>query len=169
VASKLILYMGNPIVKNDQVGLIAGAQIAAFYRGRPDVEVREFSGSPLDLVSDVQGYDHLILIDSISTGEREIGSVAVFGEDAILAGRGDVYLHGMNLSEALKLCRRMQLPLKLCRRMQLPFPGRLHLVGIEAGVIYEFDEELSAELRDKLPAIISEVQRTVGDLISSPP
>jgi hypothetical protein len=65
----------------------------------------------------------------------------------------------MNLSEALKLCR----------RMQLPFPGKLHLVGIEAGVIYEFDERLSAELRDKLPAVISEVRKAVGELISSPP
>jgi hydrogenase maturation protease len=155
VASTLILYMGNPIVKNDQVGLIAGTQIAAFYANRPDVKVREFGGSPLDLVSDIQGYDHLILIDSISTGAHEIGSVTVFGEEEILAGGGDVYLHGMNLSEALKLCR----------RLQLPFPGKLHLVGIEAGVIYEFDESLSAELRDKLPAAISGVRRAVGELL----
>jgi hypothetical protein len=65
----------------------------------------------------------------------------------------------MNLSEALKLCR----------RLQLPFPGKLHLIGIEAGVIYEFDENLSVELRKELPRIIREVQRIVEELISSPP
>jgi hypothetical protein len=42
-------------------------------------------------------------------------------------------------------------------------------VGIEAGVIYEFDEELSAELRDKLPEITNQVLKLVGELISSPP
>ena len=159
MASILILYMGNPIVKNDQVGLIAGSRIAAFYSDHPEVDVKEFGGSPLDLVSDIQGYDRLILIDSISTGQRPLGSVTVFGEEDILAGGGDVYLHGMNLSEALKLCR----------RMQLPFPGKLHLIGIEAGVIYEFDENLSAELRSELPRIIPEVLRIVAELISSPP
>ena len=155
MAKTLILYMGNPIVKNDQVGLIAGSQIAAFYSTHPAVDVKEFSGSPLDLVSDIHGYDRLILIDSISTGQHPIGSVTLFSEDDILAGGGDVYLHGMNLSEALKLCR----------RMQLPFPGQLHLIGIEAGVIYEFDENLSTELRDKLPEIIPEVRRVVEELI----
>jgi hydrogenase maturation protease len=159
MTSTLILYMGNPIVRNDQVGLIAGSQIAASYSKQAGVEAREFSGSPLDLVSDVQGYDRLILIDSVYTGQRPIGSVTVFGEEEIIAGGGDVYLHGMNLSEALKLCR----------RMQLPFPKQLHLIGIEAGVIYEFDENLSVELREELPGIISEVLRVVGELISSPP
>jgi len=155
VASTLILYMGNPIVKNDQVGLIVGSQIAAFYSSRPNVDVKEFGGSPLDLVSDIQGYDRLILIDSISTGQHPIGSVTLFGEEEILAGGGDVYLHGMNLSEALKLCR----------RMQLPFPEELHLIGIEAGVIYEFDENLSAELRDELPWTTLEVRKIIEDLI----
>jgi len=155
VASTLILYMGNPIVKNDQVGLIVGSQIAAFYSSRTDVDVKQFGGSPLDLVSDIQGYDRLVLIDSISTGQHAIGSVTLFGEEDILAGGGDVYLHGMNLSEALKLCR----------RMQLPFPGELHLIGIEAGVIYEFDENLSAELRDELPWTTLEVRKIIEDLI----
>ncbi len=155
MASTLILYMGNPIVKNDQVGLIVGSQIAAFYSSRPNVDVKEFGGSPLDLVSDIQGYDRLILIDSISTGQHPIGSVTLFGEEEILAGGGDVYLHGMNLSEALKLCR----------RMQLPFPEELHLIGIEAGVIYEFDENLSAELRDELPWTTLEVRKIIEDLI----
>jgi hydrogenase maturation protease len=120
------------------------------------VEVREFSGSPLDLVSDVQGYERLILIDSISTDKHPVGSVIVFSEQEILAGSGDVYLHGMNLSEALKLCR----------RMQLPFPGRLHLLGIEAGVIYEFDESLSVELQEALPGIIGEVRRVLDGLLA---
>jgi hydrogenase maturation protease len=155
MASTLILYMGNPIVKNDQIGLIVGSRIADYYSVYPDVDVKEFGGSPLDLVSDIRGYDRLILIDSISTGRHPIGSIKLFGEEDILAGGGDVYLHGMNLSEALKLCR----------RMQLPFPEKLHLIGIEAGVIYEFDESLSPELRDKLPEIIAQVRKMVEDLV----
>jgi hydrogenase maturation protease len=158
MASTLILYMGNPIVKNDQVGLIVGTRISSYYRANPDVEVREFGGSPLDLVSEIHGCDNLILIDSISTGKHPVGSVTVFSEEEILAGVGDVYLHGMNLSEALKLCR----------RMQLPFPDRLHLIGIEAGVIYEFDDNLSAELREKLPEIIPQVIKIVESLIRPP-
>jgi hydrogenase maturation protease len=156
MARTLILYLGNPIVKNDQVGLIVGSRLAALFSSNPQVDVREFSGSPLDLVSDTHGYDRLILIDSISTGVKPIGSVSLFGEPDILSNRGDVYLHGMNLSEALTLCR----------RMQLPFPGELYLVGIEAGVIYEFSEDLSADLQDKIAQIIPEVRRIVEELLS---
>jgi hydrogenase maturation protease len=155
VASTLILYLGNPIVRNDQVGLIVGSRIATLFSSNSNVEVREFSGSPLDLVSDIHGYDRLVLIDSISTGKRPIGSVVLFGEEDILASRGDAYLHGMNLSEALTLCR----------RMDLPFPNVVHLIGIEAGDMYEFDENLSAELRQGLPGIILEVRRIVENLI----
>jgi hydrogenase maturation protease len=154
VPRTLILYLGNPIVKNDQIGLIVGSQLAALFSKLPGVEMREFSGSPLDLVSDISGYERLILIDSISTG-RPVGSVVLFGEEEILSGKGDVYLHGMNLSEALNLCR----------RIRLPFPRKLHLVGIESGVMYEFGEKMSGELREKLPGIISEVRRLIGGLI----
>jgi hydrogenase maturation protease len=152
----LILYLGNPIVKNDQVGLIVGSQVATLFSSNPQVDVHEFSGSPLDLVSDINGYRRLILIDSISTGEKPIGSVTLFGEQDILSNRGDVYLHGMNLSEALTLCR----------RVQLPFPEELYLVGIEAGVIYEFSESLSADLQDKIGQIIPEVRRIVEELLN---
>jgi hydrogenase maturation protease len=150
----LILYLGNPIVKNDQVGLIVGSQLAALFSRLPEVQVREFSGSPLDLVSDISGYERLILIDSISTG-RPVGSVVLFGEEEILSGKGDIYLHGMNLSEALNLCR----------RIRLPFPEELNLVGIESGVMDEFGEKISGELQAKLPGIISEVRRLVQGLI----
>jgi hydrogenase maturation protease len=156
VSSNLILYLGNPIVKNDQVGLIAGSHIARLYSSDPRVEVREFSGSPLDLISEIQGYQQLILIDSIATGKQPTGTVSVFSEEEILAEKGDIYLHGMNLSEALKLGH----------RLQLPVPERLHLVGIEAGVIYEFAENLSPELREALPGIKSEVKRIVEGLIT---
>jgi hydrogenase maturation protease len=151
----LILYLGNPIVKNDQVGLIVGSQVASLFASNPQVNVHEFSGSPLDLASDIQGCDRLILIDSISTGEKPIGSVTLFREEGILSKRGDVYLHGMNLSEAITLCR----------RMQLPFPDELYLVGIEAGVIYEFSENLSADLQDKMDQIIPQVRRIVEELL----
>lgn len=151
----LILYLGNPIVKNDQVGLIVGSQVASLFASNPQVDVHEFSGSPLDLVSGIQGYDRLILIDSISTGEKPIGSVTLFREEDIQSKRGDVYLHGMNLSEALTLCR----------RMQLPFPEELYLVGIEAGVIYEFSENLSTDLQGKMGQIIPQVRRIVEELL----
>ena len=100
MTSTLILYMGNPIVKNDQVGLIVGSRIAAFYTTSADVTVRQFGGSPLDLVSDVHGYDRLILIDSISTGRHPLGSVTVFAEQDILSGVFPSELLLMTLSKS---------------------------------------------------------------------
>jgi hydrogenase maturation protease len=156
LARTLVLYLGNPIVRNDQVGLIAGARLARALAGRPGVEIREFEGSPLDLVSHLEGYHRLILIDSIWTGARRPGAVALYREPQLLAERGDAYPHGLNLPEAVRLARRLELPL----------PAEIALIGIETGPITRFGEGLDPELTERLEEICAEVARAVHELIA---
>jgi hydrogenase maturation protease len=152
----LILYLGNPIVRNDQVGLIAGARLARELAGRPGVEVRKFGGSPLDLVSHLDGYRRLILIDSIWTGTKAPATVVLYREQELLAQRGDAYPHGLNLPEAIRLARALELPL----------PAEIALIGIETGPITRFGEGLDAELADRLEETCAEVERLVRELIA---
>jgi hydrogenase maturation protease len=151
----LILYMGNPIVKNDQIGLIVGARLSSILASSPGVDAQEFSGSPLDFVAQISDYNRVILVDSVSTGRQPVGSVVLYTQEEILKNHGDVYLHGMNLSEALALGR----------RMQIPFPTTLHLIGIEAGTVDKFSDSMSIDLADRLGQIICEARRIVDRLI----
>jgi hydrogenase maturation protease len=154
--SILILYIGNPIVENDQVGLIVGRRLAGRYAGRPDVEVREFIGSPLDLIGEIEGYTSVILIDSMISGTEAVGTVRRYREEELLGRRGDVYPHGMNLPEAVALAR----------RLGLEIPRGISLVGIEVGPIGSFGDAPSPELASSMERIYRDVLEAVASLLA---
>jgi hydrogenase maturation protease len=148
----LILYIGNPIVRNDQVGLIVGQRLAGLYAGRPEVEIREFVGSPLDLIGEIEGCPSVVLIDSMVTGTEAVGTVRLYREDELLASRGDVYPHGMNLPEAVALAR----------RLGLEIPPGISLIGIEVGPIGAFSDAPGPELDlDRIYLDVLEELRTL--------
>jgi hydrogenase maturation protease len=172
----LLLYLGNPIAGDDAVGLQVGAQLASELRAArgapgsgassrgsgpegagpaaPSLTAREFGGSPLDLLSAVEGFDRLILIDAVATG-APLGTVQLFDEQALSARRADAYPHGLNIPEALALGRRLGAEL----------PARIHLIGIEVAPVQRFREGLSPELRRKLPSILLEARRLLDNLL----
>ena len=150
----LVLALGNPIARDDQVGLRIGARLADELTALPATELREFSGSPLDLVAEAEDCDRLVLLDAVCTGKK-IGTVTSFTEEELAAERGDTYPHGLNVSEALALGR----------RMGLPVPKRIILIGIEVGPVREFGEALSPELAGKLDAITREARRILMSLL----
>ena len=150
----LLLYLGNPIAGDDAVGLRIGSQLAAELSGLPGLTVREFSGSPLDLVTGVEDCDQLVLIDAVATG-APLGTVRLFNEAELAARGGQAYPHGLNLPEALALGRRLGTPL----------PSRIHLIGVEVRPVQRFREGLSPELEERLPQIIAEVRRLLLELL----
>jgi hydrogenase maturation protease len=151
----LLLYVGNPIAGDDSVGLIVGARLATELSGLPNLTPREFSGSPLDLVTGLEGYDRLVLIDAMATGEP-VGSVRLFDEAELTAHPGQAYPHGLNLPEALALARRLGTPL----------PSRIHLIGIEVQPVQRFREGLSPELEERLPKILAETRRLLLEVLA---
>jgi hydrogenase maturation protease len=152
----LVLYIGNPIVRNDQIGLVIGAHLRNLYGKAPGIEVREFTGSPLDLISLIEGYPTVILIDSVSLGSGDKGSVHLFDEAALVARRGDSYPHGMNIPEALALAR----------RLGLDMPERLWLIGVEVGPIREFGDSPDAQLASRSQCIVREATAILERLLA---
>jgi hydrogenase maturation protease len=150
----LLLYLGNPIAGDDAVGLRIGSQLASELSGLPNLTVREFSGSPLDLVTGVEGCDRLVLIDAVATG-APVGSVRLFDETELTSHPGQAYPHGLNLPEAVTLGRRLGTPL----------PARIHLIGIEVRPVQRFREGLSPELEERLPQIIAEARRLLLEVL----
>jgi len=152
----LVLYIGNPIVRNDQIGLLVGARLKHLFSGTPGLEIREFTGSPLDLITLLEGYDKAILVDSVALDGEEVGSVHLFDEEALLARQGDSYPHGMNIPEALALAR----------RLGIAIPAKLWLIGIEVPSILEFGESLDPELAAREQQVSREVALTLRKLLA---
>jgi hydrogenase maturation protease len=152
----LILCLGNPIVRNDQVGLLVGERIGwQIPRGR-GVDVRQFTGSPLALISEVKAYARLILIDAVCTGKQPVGSVGLFTEEDLIHSGGDLFLHGLNLPAALTLGHSLGAAL----------PSWIRLIGIEVGTIEEFGDAPAAELSEQIESIAREALSLVRTLLA---
>jgi hydrogenase maturation protease len=147
--------MGNPIVRNDQIGLLVGDRLATVLAERVDTSVREFTGSPLDLVSELEGHDAAILVDSVCTGSHPPGTVFLFSRDELLQTRLEARPHSVNIGEALALAD----------RLGLPGPDRLWLLGIETGPIDRFGADMSQELSASVPLVLERTRRVVADLL----
>jgi hydrogenase maturation protease len=149
----LLIYLGNPIIKNDCIGIILGRRLEEDLASEGNICIHEFVGSPLDLVTRFEGYQRVILLDSIMTGSMDPGTVLLFNEDEILThARGFDSLHGINLPEALALSR----------RLGMDMPSRLLLIGIEIGDADGFGETLSEDLQGRLEDIYRNVRMVVS-------
>ncbi len=153
--------MGNPIVRNDQVGLLVGRLLAGQGRaGLPgDVEFREFTGSPLALAGQIQGFQRVALIDSILTGRWPPGTVVSFSREELLDESCGPCPHGLNVPAALAAALRLGLHL----------PRELHLVGIEVGSLSRFGEVPEERLASALPAVAAAVLAALRKLLGAPP
>ena len=152
----MLFYLGNPILKNDCIGIRIGKRLETDLIHKKNIHIREFVGSPLDLVTQFTGYERVILVDSIMSGTLDIGSVVLFKEDEILNHARNFHsVHGINLPEALDLSERLDMPL----------PSQIFLIGIEIGEAGEFGETLS----DALDSRMEDIYQNVVDIVSGVP
>jgi hydrogenase maturation protease len=122
------------------------------------VEIREFVGSPLDLLSELDGYRELVLIDAIVTRRMAVGDVALFREEEIVEFAKAQYVHGLNLAEVIALSR----------RLDLPFPERILLIGIEVGDVGKFGDRLDPDLEKRLEDIHTAVRDAAAEFLKDP-
>lgn len=140
----LILGMGNPILSDDGVGLALAEMLRNKIRGA-DVAASAMIG--LSLFDLVMGYDAVFIIDAMTTKEGKMGELKKIGEDDRYGTLHLFSSHGLNIFELMELG--VQCGLEMPRLAQV--------YGVEIGNEVAFDESLSPELYEKLPAIAEEI------------
>jgi hydrogenase maturation protease len=149
----LIIGLGNPILGDDGVGWKVAEKIS----DQLLVEVDCVSLGGLSLMERMVGYQRVILVDSMETGQNPEGSVRVFPLEALsnpFAGHSTA-VHDTSLMTALEMGRKMGLNL----------PESVTVVAIEARNVYDFSEELSPPVAQAVP----EAVRAVMDLLKKKP
>ena len=140
----LILGMGNPILSDDGVGLLA----AEMMRDKvPEADVASSAMIGLSLFDQIIGYDTLFIIDAMTTKSGEVGTLKKISEHD---RHGTLHLfssHGLNIYELMEL--------GAC--CGLAIPRLATIFGIEIGDEVAFGESLSPPLSEKLPAIIEQI------------
>jgi len=163
----LIVGLGNPILGDDGVGWKVAERIQEYLDTDPGfrlpyrpinskttqqlhpVEVECASLGGLSLMERLLGYEHVILIDSMQTGQKPVGSVRVFPISSLenpMAGHS-ASTHDTTLLTALQTAQ----------QLGADIPKKVDIVSIEANNVYDFSEELSIPVAAAVPEAVQAV------------
>jgi hydrogenase maturation protease len=148
----LVIGLGNPILGDDGVGLVVAREVeSCLDTSDQNVEVDYLTLGGLSLMERMIGYQRVILIDSLNTGQRPQGSVINFSlEDLVDLTHGhSATAHDVTLKTALIMGRKLG--------ANLPADKDVHVVAIEAKHVYDFKEELSQEIAAAKPTAVQKV------------
>jgi hydrogenase maturation protease len=144
----LVVGVGNDLYGDDGVGPAVAEELSRMIDG--GAEYRPFSGSCLDFLGFIDGFDRVIVVDSFEGGLIPLGECrrVEFAKGA--DGRGTPWMsHQTGVPEALELARRMRLNL----------PGSLRLYGIGTGANETAGIGLSRETAEA-------VRRWAGEILN---
>ena len=164
----LVIGLGNPILGDDGVGWQVASQVAMAIThsaapapsgrsgasARPCAEVDCLAVGGLRLMERMEGYDHVILIDAISSDQNPPGTVLHFQlEDLPERAAGHLNAaHDTSLKTALQVGRSMGASL----------PDQIEIVAVEVRALFEFSEHLTPPIAAAVPRAV----KVVLDLLS---
>jgi hydrogenase maturation protease len=143
----LIIGLGNPLLRDDSVGLRLVKELKGLFTDNPDIEVTEDYWGGLRLMERMVGYDRAIIVDAICTGAPP-GTIHLLSPEDIPTQRS-ASAHDVNLPTALEFGRQAG--------AHLPTSENILLVGIEASDVQTFDENLSSEVEAALPNAVNQI------------
>jgi len=140
--TKAIISVGNPLKSDDNIGNIILDKIKKHYKNK-DYHFFEGGMNPENFIEPLRKINpSAIFFIDVAIFEGEIGDVRLFKLEDII---------DMNISTHY-------FPIKIFKKY---FPkARLVLIGIKPKIV-NFGQELSPELKTRLPEIIENVQRTI--------
>jgi hydrogenase maturation protease len=100
-------------------------------------------------MENILGYEHVIIVDSMETGQKPVGSVAVFPLEALpdpMTGHS-ASIHDATLMTALRTAE----------VLGADIPHKIDIVAIEAQNVYDFSEELSPPVAEAVPLAAQKV------------
>jgi hydrogenase maturation protease len=159
----LIIGLGNPILGDDGVGWVVAEQVkealdhrqsSAVHRYSIEVDTASLGG--LSLMERLTGSERVILIDSIFTGGKKVGTVSQFTLSDLpdLNAGHSASAHDTSLRNALNVGRSMHI--------DLPEDGNVIIVAIEAEAVYDFSQELSPAVAEAVPIAVKAVMSLIG-------
>lgn len=153
----LIIGLGNPILGDDGVGWVIAREVEArIGESVPNLTVERLSLAGIALMEQIVGYERVILIDSLNTGDHAQGEVVSFSLDKLtdLIYGHSASAHDLSLKKALELGRSMS--------AELPDDENVSVVAVEAAHVYDFTEKLSPIIAAAVPKAVQKVLDLIG-------
>ncbi len=154
----LLLGLGNDLLTDDAIGLRVAVAARDQLKAHPNVTVIESSEMGLSLLDLVTGYDDLVVVDAVQTGQSPPGHVHEF-DTTDLQTLPLASPHFLGLGETLALGR----------RLALPVPTRVKILAIEVQDPFTVGTRLTPALESALPQLVQRAVSACALLASQPP
>ena len=151
----LIIGLGNPILTDDGVGVIAARQVNVRLAGDPYTEVTELSVGGLRLMEAMIGYERVILIDALDAGDGKIGAIhrlTLNDLEEISPTQHSASPHDASLATAIAIGRQMGYTL----------PQEIIIYTVEVENTSDFGETLTPAVARAMPDLVEWVLAEVG-------
>jgi hydrogenase maturation protease len=139
----LVIGLGNPILGDDGVGWKIAEEVASRLGARDNVEVDCLAVGGLSLMERILGYERVILVDSMETGENASGTVTTVSLEGL---RNPGLGHSASAHDAS-----LAIALETARLMGASTPSRIDIVAVEARTGLDFSEQLSPRIAVAVP------------------
>lgn len=151
----LVLGVGNPILRDDGVGIHVVRELKKKLHlkkqsNSPEncIDFEEVSVSGLELVELFRGYDRVIIVDAIKTKEGEVGRIYKLTPDEIPT------MHGLSPHDA-----DFKTAIEFGEKFIGGMPKKIDIYAIEVDNVTEFGEELSIDVRNSIPDIVEKIKK----------
>jgi len=151
----LVIGLGNPILGDDGVGWAVVESLQSTVHCPPFTVIETASLGGLSLMERMLGYDRVVLVDSMETGQGPVGSVQTFPLASLpdpMSGHS-ASAHDTSLMTALRTAQ----------QIGADIPNRVDVVAIEAQNVYDFSEELSPPVAAAVPVAVEYVMKLLED------
>lgn len=143
----LVLGLGNPLLRDDSVGLRVARALKPALQGSPDIDLDEEYRGGLRLMERMIGYERVIIIDAMRSGIAP-GSLRRLAPGD-MPTQHTASSHDVTLSTALEVGRQAG--------AHVPRPEDITVIAIEVADVDTFGETLSPEVEAAIPLAVQAV------------
>lgn len=146
----LVLGLGNDILADDAVGLLAARLVRERLSHREGVTVVETSLHGMALLDLFVGYEKALLLDAIQAGAHPAGTLLEL-DPAKLGRVTSPSPHFAGLPEMMATAE----------QLGLDFPAEFRILAVEVADPHTIGGEMTPEVRDAVPALAGRAIETV--------
>jgi len=147
----LLLGIGNPLLTDDGIGIVAAREIAE--RKLPGVDVEEATASGIEVMEMMLDYEKVVVVDAIFIPEHEPGEIMRLKVEDFSHTVHGSSPHGVNISTAIALGMQTT-PDRM--------PKEIVFWAMQAEDISTFCETQTEEVARKMSELIAAVVAEIG-------
>jgi hydrogenase maturation protease len=145
----LVLGLGNDILADDAVGILAARALKERLAGLADVQETSWHG--VALLELFIGYERAILLDAVMTGKHAPGTLIEIKPEELAPIQG-ASPHFTGLPEMIAMAR----------ELELEFPKNFRIFAVEVADPHTIGGEMTPAVRAAIPALCDRVCGALG-------